>query len=92
MFQLYGYLDIVTAIKVARLRWVGHVCRMDNNEIPKRVMRHKPEGRSVGRPKLHWMDGMIEDLRKLGVSWWTVARNRESWRKNLKEAEARMGL
>ena len=44
---------------------------MDNNKIPKRVMRYKPEGRRiVVRPKLRWMDGVIEDLRKLGVRSW----------------------
>jgi hypothetical protein len=35
------------------------------------------------------MDGAVEDLRKLGLkSWWTVTRDRESWKKVLQEAEA----
>ena len=53
LYLLYGYPDIATAVKVARLLRAGHVCRMDNNEIPKRVLEYKSEGRrSVGRPKL----------------------------------------
>jgi hypothetical protein len=39
------------------------------------------------------MDGVFEDLRKLGVkSWWMVAKYRESWRKVVREAEAHIGL
>jgi hypothetical protein len=49
--------------------------------------------RSVGRPRLRWMDGVLEDLRKLGVkSWWMATKDRESWRKVLREAEAHIGL
>jgi len=67
---------------------------MSSNDMPRRIMESKPEGRrSVGRPKLRWMDGVLEDLRKLGVkSWWMVAKDRESWRKVLREAEAHIGL
>jgi hypothetical protein len=57
-------------------------------------MQSNPEGRrSIGRPKHRWIDGMLEDLRKLGVkSWWMVAKDRGSWRKVLREAEAHTGL
>jgi hypothetical protein len=35
------------------------------------------------------MDGVLEELRKLGVkNWWMVAKDRESWRKVHREAEA----
>jgi hypothetical protein len=36
---------------------------------------------------------MEDDLRKLNVkNWWTVGKDRESWRKILREAEAHKGL
>jgi hypothetical protein len=39
------------------------------------------------------MDGVEEDLRKMKVkNWWLAARNRESWRNILREAEAHSGL
>jgi hypothetical protein len=39
------------------------------------------------------MDGVLEDLRNLGVkSWWMVVKDRESWRKVLREVEAHIGL
>jgi hypothetical protein len=57
-------------------------------------MESKPEGRrSDGRSKLRWMDGVLEDLRKLGVkTWWVVAKDRKSWRKSFWEAKAHVGL
>jgi hypothetical protein len=57
-------------------------------------MEWKPEGRgSVGRPRLRWMDGLEEDLRNVKIKkWWLAARNRMSWRKILREAEAHSGL
>jgi hypothetical protein len=41
---------------------------MGNNEIQRRIMNFRLKGRrTVGRPKLQWMDGVLEDLRKLGI-------------------------
>ena len=51
-----------------RHRWAGHVQRMAEHEIPKKIMGNKFEGkRSVGQPRLRWMDGVLEDLRKLRI-------------------------
>jgi hypothetical protein len=57
-------------------------------------MECKLEGRrSVGRPRLRWKDGVEDHLRKLNVkNWWTVAKDRELWKKILREAEAHKGL
>ena len=50
--------DIITEIKVSRLRWIGRIQRMEENEIVKRIMESKPEGRrKIGRPKNRLMDG-----------------------------------
>jgi hypothetical protein len=38
------------------------------NEIHRRIMNFRLKGRrTVGRPKLQWMDGVLEDWRKLGI-------------------------
>jgi hypothetical protein len=67
---------------------------MKSTEIPRKLMEWKPEGRrSVRRPRLRWMDGVEDDLRKMKVKkWWLAARNRESWRNILREAEDDSGL
>jgi hypothetical protein len=45
------------------------------------------------RPKLRWLDGAVEDLRKLGIhGWWMVARDSLSWKKVLQGAEVHCGL
>jgi hypothetical protein len=59
---------IVKVIKIARLQRAGHLQRMKNTESPRKLTEWKPEGRSVGRPRLRWMDGWMDgveqDLRK----------------------------
>jgi hypothetical protein len=58
------------------------------------VFDTRPEGtRKIGRPKLRWEDGVIQDIRVLGVkNWRNVAMDREDWRKLLKRARAHTGL
>ena len=41
------------------LRWFGHVERMDENHLAKRVLTSEVSGRRVqGRPSLGWMVGV----------------------------------
>jgi hypothetical protein len=75
--QLYGELGIVTEItKKGRLRWLGHVERMSEERAVKRLYQNTPEGSSVGRPRLRWMDDVREDLRKMGVTDWRIHARR----------------
>jgi hypothetical protein len=84
---------IVQVINIARLQWAGHLQRMKNTEIPRKLMEWKPDGRRcVGRPRVRWMDGVEEDLRKMKIkTWWSAARSRK-WRNILRETEAHSGL
>ena len=67
---------------------------MTDEDILTRIMDCKSEGRRIiERPKLRWIDGVLDDMKKLGIkNWWTVARDREAWKKVLQEAEAHTGL
>lgn len=61
-------LDLIRTIKVARLRLAQPLQRVGNNEIHRRIMNFRLKGRrTVGRPKFQWTDGVLDDLRKLGI-------------------------
>ncbi len=67
LMQLYREPDIVRTTKVNRLRWLGHVQRMDDNRVPKKLLKTKPEGKkSAGRPKSRWCDAAFANLRTVG--------------------------
>lgn len=96
-FELYQQMedaDIVSKIKVGRLRWAGHVSRWPADNPAKKVYTAKPAGtRRPGRPKLRWVDGVSEDAKKLGIRRWSaVAQDRKVWRQKLEEAKTRTGL
>lgn len=89
LYQLYDDVDLVKKIKVQRLRWLGHVERMEDSAPPKRIsLGPPPDGRRrQGRPNLRWMDDVEQDINSLGLrNWREKARNRESWREVLKAA------
>jgi hypothetical protein len=66
---------------------------MSNEMTLKKIFNTKPEGtRSVGRPKLRWEDGVVQDKRILGVnSLKKVALDSDEWAK-LKKARVHQGL
>jgi hypothetical protein len=49
--------------------------------------------RRRGRPKMRWLYDVFTDMRKMGVNKWRDrARDREAWRRILKEAKAHTKL
>lgn len=94
LYQLYGEPDIVNFIKTGRLRWIGHVERMSDQDPAKRVILQNPGGkRSAGRPKARYVDQIEKDLKILNVKdWRTLARSRERWRDILQQARTHPGL
>jgi hypothetical protein len=91
---LYKDPDIVRVIKVSRIRWLGHLVRMEANSPFKKVTFSQPEGsRRKGRHKLRWLDSVLKDVKLLKVeAWWKKARDRNIWRRIIKEAKVHKGL
>lgn len=94
IFKNYEGRDIITFIKVGRLRWAGHIIRSQENNPINKVFNIEPVGkRRQGRPKLRWKDGVDRDARKIGALNWKIqARNRGEWRKKLEKVEVQFGL
>jgi transcription termination factor 2 len=88
----YKSQDIVTVIKIRRLKWLGHVIRMNETRSVKKIFERKLEGRrGKGRPRLRWINDVEGDLRKLGMKQWrTNALDREEWASIIREAEAKL--
>ena len=72
----------------------GHVMRMSERDIPKRLTFSETWGhRRQGRPELRWLDGVTDDLTKTGVrNWRRKAQDRDTWRKIVEKAKAHLEL
>ena len=75
--------ELAARVDVNVLRLFGHVERMDNERLLKKVMNAKVYRRSArGRPRFEWMDGAKRalndrmDIREASEH----ARNRNEWR------------
>ena len=56
---------LLNVIEEGRLRWYGHVKRMEMGRITRKYMDWKPQGkRPSGRPRMRWMKGVETALEK----------------------------
>lgn len=94
LYSLYEEPDIARSIKVNRLRWLGHLERMDEMEPPKQILHQTPAGnRKRGRPRARFKDQVEDNLRTLRVrNWKAKAKNRKEWKLILEQAKTHPGL
>ena len=71
-------------INSIRMRWAGHVARMEEERGVPKVLVGKPEGkRPLGRPRRRWEDNIKMDLQEVGRGcgdWMGLAQDTGSWR------------
>ena len=63
-------------IKSRRLRWTGHVARMEEGRSAFRILRGIPtKRRPFGMPRSRWKDNIRMDLKEIGVNTrnWVVS-------------------
>ena len=75
-------------IQERRLRWLGHVTRMDEVRIRKQALQWEVAGfkRRPGRTRINWRDMVNKDLQILGLTREEVeasAQDRQSWRQHV---------
>jgi hypothetical protein len=95
LYSLYKEPNIVEDIKIRRLKWAGHIIRMEEERIPKKDLNGNIHTtRPVGRPRIRWADVVQRDaLQLLGTRGWRRrAANRDEWRHLVRKAKARKGL
>ena len=77
-----------------RLRWLGHLERLDDTRIPKRLLVCCPLGgkRSVGGQKMRWCDVIVRDLKRCDLvpDWRDTAHDRDVWRQSVEDGAAEL--
>jgi hypothetical protein len=67
IYEIVKKLTITETIRLNRLCWFGHVQRMEENRIPKKILYMNLEAtRLRGRPRNRWRDVVREDGRLVG--------------------------
>jgi len=95
LYSLYKEPNIAEDIKIRRLEWAGHIRRMEEERIPKKILNGNfHTTRPVGRPRTRWADMVQRDaLQLLGTRGWRRrAANRDEWRGLMRETQAWKGL
>jgi hypothetical protein len=70
LHDLYSSPSIIRTMKTRRMRWAGHVARMEKRNAY-RLLVGKPEGRRpLGRPRRRWLDNIRMD--RVEVGWGDV--------------------
>jgi hypothetical protein len=60
--------DIVRFIEAQRIKWLGHIQRMDQSRPTMKLLDWKPMGtRQVGRQRQRWQEDVMEYLKKLKI-------------------------
>jgi hypothetical protein len=92
--QVINGADILRFNKAQRVKWLGHIQSMDTSRIAKRIFEWKPIGRrSLGTPRLRWLDDVCDDLKVLKVrNWKELATDRKVWNDLSEKAKTHKGL
>ena len=83
---------VTETIRLNRLCWFGHIQRMEENIIPKKVLYMNLETtRLRGRPRKRWQEEVREDGRLVvGRGWKKRVYNGEEWKKILRTGSRRI--
>jgi len=86
--------NILKGIKGQRVSWLGHLERMEEDRMPKKIFTQELEGtRRSGRPRKKWKEEVERDLQVLEVRRWReLVADRKKWKEIVRQVKARSGL
>jgi len=81
LWKITGQEDINLEIRKRKFRWIGHILRKEDGEVPMAALLWNPQGnRKRRRPKNSWRRSVIK---KAGRSWNELrflAADRQKWK------------
>jgi len=86
--------NVVKWIKGQRISWLGHLERMEEDRVHKKIFTQELEGMTRrGRPRKRWKEEVERDLQVLGMRRWReLVADREKWKGIIRQAKAHNGL
>ena len=86
--------NIVKWIKGQRISWLGHLERVEENRMPKKIFTEELEGpRRRGSVRKRWNEEVERDLQVLGVRRWReLVVDRKKWKDMVRQAKVHSGL
>ena len=81
----FGMEPIEDLLMVHRLRWLGHLGRMEDERLPKKLLFGElVKKRPCHGVKKRWRDGLSFDLQAAGIrnGWYDLAQDRSLWWKS----------
>jgi len=80
-------------MKGRRIRWLGHLERMEEDRMRKKIFTQELEGtRRRGRPRKGRKEELERDLQVLGVRWRKLVADSKKWKDIVRQAKAHSGL
>ena len=77
--EMTGVVRLEEFLREKRLRWLGHVERMDEERGPAKALLLEVQGTKKGRPKKRWKEELKCDVTARGLQR-LDAQDRERWR------------
>jgi hypothetical protein len=86
--------SVIKWIKRQRISWLGHLERMEEDRMPKKIFTQEMEGtRRRGRLRKGWKEEVERDLQVLGVRRWReLVIDRRKWKDIVRQAKAHYRL
>jgi hypothetical protein len=87
--KLIRHKNVINYIKAQRLSLFGHLHRMLEKRMVKKVYKWKPMLRiPLGRPKNRWENDIRNEIEKLKIKNWTnCIRDRKNWKLYVEKAK-----